>query len=473
MPAHRTHRSPRVGGSPISVRSDAVTTSSSSENVRRSSRTQSDSRDASTPESDLTSLSPSPEPDPPVIILRGQKLQPTVVFDILWRWLAERKAIYDRRRAGMPAPWTSDKILSKYKFCNAYRVLDRTSQFTITDVIEKGSQDRTELLFRILLFNCFNRIETWKFLEERFNGALTYADFDLDKYNKVLSKADMTLYTGAYQKIAYTYEYKANHMGYLQQLQIFMQDLPDVLANAKYAADVYEAIAAYPGMGAFTTFQLMLILSYSPLLNFSGNDFVIPGPGGRAGLLQMFGSSLRRAKKAAPGIEADILRWMAKTQRAHFKRLGLDFAYLRDAEGKELALDLADLEHAVCEVDKYVRRGQLRKFCASPAGLHATPSLPKAWAHPARRVVRVRAGPLIVEQRYCVEKIVAERRGEHGVEYLIKWFGYSNSERTWEPSSHILEDAPAAVEEYLRGKASGKEGGPPLIKSRKKGKSRR
>lgn len=366
--------------------------------------------------------------------------------------------------------WTSDPILSKYRFCNAYRVLDRTSQFTITDVIEKGSQDRTELLFRILLFNCFNRIETWQFLEEHFNGALTYADFDLHKYNKVLIEAEKSgvkIYTAAYQKIAYKYEYKKNHMGYLQQLEIFMRDLPDVLANAKYAADVYEAIAAYPGMAAFTTFQLMLILSYSPLLNFSSNDFVIAGPGGRAGLLKMFGASLRRAKKAAPGIEADILRWMAKTQRAHFKRLGLDFAYLRDADGHELVLDLADLEHAVCEVDKYTRRAPScpRKFCASEAaGLHATPSLPKAWAHPARRVVRVRAGPLVVEQRYCVEKIVAERRGEDEVEYFIKWYGYPNSKRTWEPSSHILEDAPAAVEEYLRGKAS--------KDARKKGKGR-
>ncbi|CAK5271445.1 unnamed protein product, partial [Mycena citricolor] len=90
------------------------------------------------------------------IEVAGQRLKTTAVFDTLWVWLSERKSVDDRRRAGGSAPWTEDQILQKYKFCNAYRVLDRTSQFVVTDVIEKGSPDRTETLFRILLFNCFN-----------------------------------------------------------------------------------------------------------------------------------------------------------------------------------------------------------------------------------------------------------------------------------------------------------------------------
>ncbi|KAJ7935023.1 hypothetical protein B0H13DRAFT_2305180 [Mycena leptocephala] len=91
-------------------------------------------------------------------VIRGQDLQPTDVFDTLWRWLDECQAIDHKRRSGIQAPWTSDPSLRKYRFCNAYRVLDRTSQFLVTDVIEQGSQDPMELLFRVLLFNCFNRI---------------------------------------------------------------------------------------------------------------------------------------------------------------------------------------------------------------------------------------------------------------------------------------------------------------------------
>lgn len=44
----------------------------------------------------------APVPEP--IAISGILLRPTVAFDTFWRFAAERKAIYDRRRAGEPAP---------------------------------------------------------------------------------------------------------------------------------------------------------------------------------------------------------------------------------------------------------------------------------------------------------------------------------------------------------------------------------
>ena len=38
------------------------------------------------------------------IAIKGAHLQPTVVFDTFWRFAAERKAVDDRRRAGLPQP---------------------------------------------------------------------------------------------------------------------------------------------------------------------------------------------------------------------------------------------------------------------------------------------------------------------------------------------------------------------------------
>ena len=38
------------------------------------------------------------------IAINGILLRPTIAFDTFWRFAAERKAIYDRRRAGEPAP---------------------------------------------------------------------------------------------------------------------------------------------------------------------------------------------------------------------------------------------------------------------------------------------------------------------------------------------------------------------------------
>ncbi|KAJ6619050.1 hypothetical protein B0H10DRAFT_2164011 [Mycena sp. CBHHK59/15] len=409
----------------------------------------------------------------PPFVICGQKLTPTSVFNTLWQWLAERKGIDDRRRAGLPAPWTQDPILQKFKFCNAYRVLDRTSQFVVREVIEKGAQDRTEMLFRILLFNCFNKIETWQLLARAFGrgGAPTYTAFDLDAYGVVLDvavAAGTTLFTSAYMKIGHRLDYDANHMRHLQLLQILMHDLPPVLASARFAADVYERIAAYPGMAAFTAYQLLLSLSYSPLLPFAANDFVVPGPGARSGLAKMFGRSIARARAAVPAadIEAEVLRWMARTQTAHFARLGLAFAPLRGADGRARPLDVADLEHAVCEVDKYARvrhpgvpgigtRTQLRGRFTPTGALPASPVLPAAWADPARRTARVRKGPVVVEQRYCILRIVGERKaGSGGIEYQVTWLGYT--ERTWEPRALILEDAPEIVAKWVKAKKGGR-----------------
>ncbi|KAJ7825639.1 hypothetical protein B0H14DRAFT_3726186 [Mycena olivaceomarginata] len=303
---------------------------------------------------------------PNAIVVEGQKLWPTAVFDTLWHWVVERKAIDDQRRESKQPPWTSDTILSEYKFCNSYRVLDRTSQFAITAVIEKGSQDPTELLFRILLFNSFNRIGTWKLLEEAFGGKLEYATFDPAQYDEVLAaavKRGEALFTGAYIKIL------PLHVRQLELLQILMDELPDILARPKSATDVFYNIAAHPGMGPFMTFQLMIILSYSPLLDLAPNEFVL---------------------ERGQDIEAAILRWMAMTQRAHFSRLGLQFAYITDENGHELELSVVDLEHVVCEVDKYARkshpsicgrgrRKEIRgKFKSSKAAL-GTVKLPAAW----------------------------------------------------------------------------------------------
>jgi hypothetical protein len=158
---------------------------------------------------------------------------------------------------------------------------------------------------------------------------------------------------------------------------------------------------------------------------------------------------------------------MATTQREHFARLGLKFAFLRSSKGKELELDLADLEHAVCEVDKYARkahpnvkgivksgghRTQMRgTFHESPDPLPAVPVLPKAWADPARRVLRVRAEPIVVEQKWICLKILKERPAQNGnhpdtIEYLVTWFGYDDP--TWEPRYSIVRDAPTMVKEY-------------------------
>lgn len=358
--------------------------------------------------------------------------------------------------------WTDDPILQEYAFCNTYRVLDKLCQYLIREVIEKGSQNPTELVFRIALFNMFTKIDTWELLQEHL-GPLTWARYNRGAYQKVLSgakKSGATLYTGAFQKPGPHFGYTETHMNHLCLLEVFMEnDLAGRLLNAQYMAEVYEYLVSFPSMGPFSTYQLMLNLSYSKVLNFSSMDFVIPGLGALSGLDKMFGSQeMARAREAVPGIEVDIIRWLADNQSGHFKRLGLEFNGLGP---QNLPMDLADIEHLICEVDKYSRRAhpgvkgkrtELRiNFHPSPGIYPPTPTIPKAWSHPARQIVRIRpGGPPVVEKRYTVSRIGGHRIGSHGLEYNVFWEGYHDSEATWEPEAGLLMDAPVAVEDYKR-----------------------
>ncbi|GLB44616.1 putative chromo (CHRromatin Organisation MOdifier) domain containing protein [Lyophyllum shimeji] len=398
------------------------------------------------------------------ITIKGITLQPTVVFDTFWQFAAERKAIDDRRRAGMPQPWSDDPIFQKYRFCNTYRVLDKVSQYLIREVIEKGSQEPLEVVFRVILFNSFTKIETWELLLKEI-GSLTWASYERDreKYRRVLGRAKQrgaSLYTGAFQKPAPNLGEPDAHTNHLLLLETLLDhDLPGRFQTAKYMAEVYEYLLSFPGMGEFATYQLLLSLSYTNLLNFSNLDFVIAGPGASSGLAKMFGvQKMKAAKQEVPDIEEEIIRWMAESQNVQFARLGLDFSGLGP---DRLPMDLADIEHTLCEVDKYSRkahphikgrRTEIRTvFNPSPGVYPPTIVLPKAWKHPARRVVRIWPGPRPVKDpRYVLKSIKGHRDSTNGREYRVSWLGYTVKDDTWEPEKNLLLDAPDVIDKYLR-----------------------
>ena len=51
----------------------------------------------------------------------------TEAVESFFGWIKERHNIYLSRAAGSPPPWTSDPILSKYKFTNPFRENDRVT----------------------------------------------------------------------------------------------------------------------------------------------------------------------------------------------------------------------------------------------------------------------------------------------------------------------------------------------------------
>ena len=315
-----------------------------------------------------------------------------------------------------------------------------------------------EVVFRVVLFNLFTKIETWEILIENL-GPLTWAKYNRNSYLKVLSAAvndGMTLYTGAFIKPAPRFGFAENFRNHLYFLEMLMEnDFPSKLLGAPYMADVFEYLISFPSMGEFSAYQLMLSLSYTNVLNFHRNDFVITGPGSISGLNKLFGSSMN-ARSHDSGFAIEVMQYLTNTQDQHFKRLGLAFSGLGP---EKLPMDVSDVEHTLCEVDKYcrLRHPQLkgkrtnitRSFEPSKLGSLPKPVLPQAWFHPSRDTPRIRPDKkLVIEKRYLIDAIKAHKDSPTGTRYLVYWVGYSVEDATWEPEELILTDAPLALSEY-------------------------
>ncbi len=276
-------------------------------------------------------------------------LKPTPVFDTFWRFAAERQRSFFRRLEQRPAPWTDDPVLRVHKFTNAYRASDRVSQYLIRRVIYRDDlpSDPPEVVFRILLFKLFNRIETWE-LFERSLGPVTYSDFSFKAYDKILTKAmrqGESIYSAAYiMPSGGTLGHDRKHRNHLTLIERMMSaELPNRLVEARSMQQAFELVRAYPSIGDFLAYQYVTDFNYSEVTSFTEMEFVVPGPGSIDGIRKCFSDT--------GGLNnAEIIRFMADRQEIEFARLGLDFP---DLWGRRL--QLIDCQNLFCEVDKYAR----------------------------------------------------------------------------------------------------------------------
>lgn len=269
------------------------------------------------------------------------------VFDTYWRFAAERQRVFHLRAAGAPMPWTQDPIITRHKFTNVFRAADRVSQYLISDVIYAGPQEPDEIVFRILLFKIFNRVETWQLLTGELGEPPSWASYDFATYDKVLTAAmarGERIYSAAYIVPNPPFGRSRKHGNHMRLLEYVMTSgLPDQLAAAKSLREVYELLLALPSLGPFLAFQFAIDLAYSPVVDADENEFVVAGPGCLDGISKMFADT--------DGVHpADLIAWIRDVSANEFDRLGLEF---QDLWGRWP--HLIDWQNVFCEVSKYTR----------------------------------------------------------------------------------------------------------------------
>jgi len=281
------------------------------------------------------------------IFCRRVSPRPSIVFDTFWRFAAERQEVFYKKLFGAWPPWTHDAILQTYKFTNAYRSSDRTSQYLIRNVIYEGEQTPREIFFRTVLFKLFNKIETWELLKSRIGWPLA-AEYKVERYGEALADAlrqGTRIYSAAYiMPSALGFGGHRKHINHLRLLETMLRDeVPERVADTREMKSVFSLLRSYHSVGNFLAYQMAIDLNYSALTNFSEMDFVMPGPGARDGIRKCFVS-------LGDCSEADVIRLVAETQADQFAKRDLTF---RSLWGRPL--QLVDCQSLFCEVDKYAR----------------------------------------------------------------------------------------------------------------------
>lgn len=272
------------------------------------------------------------------------------VFDLYWYFACERQNIFWKKINGDTAPWTHDKILQEYKFCNSYRVNDRVSQYLLKNVIYNGNNYNYEdMLFRIILFKLFNKESTWELLSKNF-GDILLKDFNTKKYSIVLENAisnGTKIYNDAYISCAnkaFGYDRKHdNHLALLDKM-FNIDKMQDKIIKCNTMQDAFNIIKGYPLIGNFMAYQLVTDINYSSFVNWKENEFTVAGPGSLRGIKKCF------IDKGTMTNE-DIIKYMYMHQDEEFKRLNLNFKRIGNRP-----LQLIDCQNIFCELDKYCRQ---------------------------------------------------------------------------------------------------------------------
>lgn len=288
------------------------------------------------------------------------------MIDEYFSYARERHAIYLRRAAGAPPPWTEDPVLQQYRFCNIFRELDKTTQWFRTNVREP-LRGTPEVLLATVVFRLFNRITTGEaiFCQREFITNETL--FDMFQTTRLPASEIMKIWrgpikmycgggpytTGSYMTKTPTGMDKLT--GMLQVIQWFVggkhkdgethmpwRVIAELAIKRNKEADVtlesvWNWLTGFPFIGDFTAYEIVTDLRHTALLDRAPDIrlWASAGPGAKRGLRLMFDDDRSRLK-----------------QMQELLNISLDPRFW---PGKWPPWEMREVEHTLCEFFKYER----------------------------------------------------------------------------------------------------------------------
>ncbi|MCQ3811785.1 MAG: hypothetical protein KTV68_14655 [Acidimicrobiia bacterium] len=275
-----------------------------------------------------------------------QQPKTTAGYDAYWRFASKRQEIYLRKLSGtLKDNPPDDPILAVNRFTNAYRASDRVSQFLISHVQYNQEWNWLDTFVRTLLFKIFNRIDTWNYLLEQIGEPDSNALFDrtIDAALEELAN-HQPIYSAAYIMPPPRSSTGPKYVRHLDLLRTMIdEEAHRQIQDTSSMEQGYNIFLRYDSIGNFLAYQFISDLNYSSYLDYSEQEFVVPGPGAIRGIRKCFLATKDLSHE-------DLIRWMHDHQHEEFetRQLPWDGLWGRD-------LQLIDIQNLFCEVDKYTR----------------------------------------------------------------------------------------------------------------------
>lgn len=281
-------------------------------------------------------------------------------------YMKKRQAILLAREGGMKPPWTSDKILDTGRFCNVFREDDR-----VTKWIDKNIREpyilHPHLWFMLCIARYINWPPTLQFLitQGRWPDNPDFHPINITYGLQDLAKTGMKVYTSAYMiraesnpKVEWYSWTKHKYIAeiVLGRLWEDREDWQRVVESKPTLEEVWLKFQAprYIGWGPFMAYEVVTDLRHTRYLSLSKDIFTWAnaGPGAIRGLNRLYGRELNNKPKPS---QTNQEMYIIQEEMNNTAKLW-PIPWPR--------LEMRDVEHNLCEFDKYERvrlgEGQMR-----------------------------------------------------------------------------------------------------------------
>jgi hypothetical protein len=254
----------------------------------------------------------------------------------LIHWITERESIYQARLKHKPKPWTKDKILQKWRFCNVRRMDDKVSKWIMNNWY-KPNYGHKNMLIACVLARHFNRPST---LQE-LGFPSKWQPVRLKRKLAHLTSLDQPVFNGAYIITGKNSNSPNKYSTVVDETtQQFVGNPPELNTNS--IEECVNALIEYKNIGTFMAGQIVADLRWSIPGKWSdAKTWAVIGPGSRRGMNKLQGRDTNQPLKQEQFVEE--LREM-------MKKLLYDIPIPLTEK-----LEAIDYQNCLCEFDKYTR----------------------------------------------------------------------------------------------------------------------